>query len=59
MQTAEPVPTHGHVQAFLLASTDQSFRDLEAHYQQIGVVYPTYFDCGPGGTKSPARTIRS
>ncbi len=48
-QTAEPVPTHGHVQAFLLASTDQSFRDLEAHYQQIGVVYPTYFDCGPGG----------
>ncbi len=37
------------MQAFLLASTDQSFYDLEAHYQQIGVVYPTYFDCGPGG----------
>ena len=36
-------------QAFLLASTDQSFFDLEAHYQQIGVVYPTYFECGPGG----------
>jgi spore germination protein YaaH len=50
VQTAEPVPSHGHVQAFLLASTDQSFRDLEAHYQQIGVVYPTYFDCGTGGT---------
>ena len=50
VQTAEPVPTHGHVQAFLLASTDQSFRDLQAHYQQIGVVYPTYFDCGAGGT---------
>jgi len=49
VQTAEPVPTHGHTQAFLLASTDQSFRDLEAHYQQIGVVYPTYFNCGPGG----------
>ena len=40
---------HGHVQAFLLASTDQSFDDLQAHYQQIGVVYPTYFDCGVGG----------
>lgn len=49
VQTAEPVPTHGNAQAFLLASTDQSFRDLEAHYQQIGVVYPTYFSCGPGG----------
>ena len=50
--TAEPVPTHGTGQAFLLASTDQSFRDLEAHYQQLGVVYPTYFECGVGGTVS-------
>ena len=50
IQTADPTPTHGHVQAFLLASTDQSFDDLEAHYQQIGVVYPTYFNCGAGGT---------
>jgi len=49
IQTADPPPTHGHVQAFLLASTDQSFFDLEAHYQQIGVVYPTYFECGAGG----------
>jgi spore germination protein YaaH len=49
-ETSDPPPTHGNVQAFLLASTDQSFFDLEAHYQQIGVVYPTYFDCGPGGT---------
>ena len=48
-QTAHPPPTHGNVQAFLLASTDQSFDDLEAHYQQIGVVYPTYFQCGAGG----------
>ncbi len=48
-ETADPTPTHGHVQAFLLASTDQSFEDLEAHYQQIGVVYPTYFNCGVGG----------
>ncbi len=48
-ETADPTPTHGHVQAFLLASTDQSFEDLQAHYQQIGVVYPTYFNCGVGG----------
>ncbi len=49
VETSNPPPTHGNVQAFLLASTDQSFFDLEAHYQQIGVVYPTYFNCGPGG----------
>jgi spore germination protein YaaH len=49
IETSDPTPTHGHVQAFLLASTDQSFVDLQAHYQQIGVVYPTYFNCGVGG----------
>ncbi len=49
VQTTPPIQSHGTVQAFLLASTDQSFYDLEAHYQQIGVVYPTYFDCGPAG----------
>ncbi len=49
MHTAEPTPTSGTAQAFLLASTDQSFDDLQAHYQQIGVVYPTYFECGSGG----------
>jgi spore germination protein YaaH len=52
VETSDPPPTHGNVQAFLLASTDQSFFDLEAHYQQIGVVYPTYFECGPGGAVS-------
>jgi spore germination protein YaaH len=52
IETSDPPPTHGNVQAFLLASTDQSFFDLEAHYQQIGVVYPTYFECGPGGAVS-------
>ena len=50
LQTADPPPTHGNAQAFLLSSTDESFEDLQAHYQQIGVVYPTYFECGPGGT---------
>jgi spore germination protein YaaH len=49
IHTAEPPPTHGNVQAFLLASTDASFADLEAHYQQIGVVYPTYYGCGVEG----------
>jgi spore germination protein YaaH len=49
VHTAEPTPTSGTAQAFLLASTDQSFHDLQAHYQQIGVVYPTYFGCGVGG----------
>ncbi len=50
IQTENPTPTHGNVQAFLLASTDQSFEDLQAHYQQIGVVYPTDFNCGAQGT---------
>jgi spore germination protein YaaH len=49
VHTAEPVPTSGTAQAFLLATTDQSFHDLEAHYQQVGVVYPTYYECGAGG----------
>ncbi|HWX44472.1 MAG TPA: fibronectin type III domain-containing protein [Solirubrobacteraceae bacterium] len=54
IETSNPTPTHGNVQAFMLASTDQSFYDLEAHYQQIGVVYPTYFNCGPGGAVTGA-----
>jgi spore germination protein YaaH len=49
VQTVAPTQSHGNVQAFLLASTDQSFDDLQAHYQQVGVVYPTYFECGVGG----------
>lgn len=44
-RTEDPVPTSGHAHAFLLASTDQSFEDFRAHYRQIGVVYPTYYDC--------------
>ncbi|HEY7830846.1 MAG TPA: glycosyl hydrolase family 18 protein [Solirubrobacteraceae bacterium] len=52
VRTADPTPTHGNVQAFLLASTDLSFDDLQAHYQQIGVVYPTYFNCGSEGAVS-------
>jgi spore germination protein YaaH len=47
VHTEDPVPTSGHAYAFLLASTGQSFRDFEAHYQQIGTVSPTYYDCDP------------
>ena len=44
--TADPAPTEGRAHAFLLASTGESFRDLQRHYRQIGTVYPTYFECG-------------
>jgi len=48
--TANPTPTSGHVYAFLLADTGQSFQDFQTHYQQIGTVSPTYYDCtGSGG----------
>ncbi len=43
--TRPPQQTTGKVQAFLLATTDQSFRDLQAHYLSVGTVFPTYFDC--------------
>jgi spore germination protein YaaH len=45
--TQPPVQTTGRVQAFLLATTDASFRDLQAHYMDIGTIFPTYFDCNP------------
>jgi spore germination protein YaaH len=43
--TAMPPPTDGSAHAFLLATTGESFRDLQRNYRRIGVVYPTYFDC--------------
>src|SRR6185295_13894187 len=43
--TAPPVPTTGSAHAYLLATTDQSFVDFQAHYRNIGVVHPTYFQC--------------
>jgi spore germination protein YaaH len=45
VRTANPTPTSGHAFAFVLASTDQSFHDFEAHYQQIGTISPSYYDC--------------
>jgi spore germination protein YaaH len=46
-QTAMPAPTEGKAHVFLLATTDESFRDLQRRYRQIGTVYPTYFACAP------------
>ena len=47
--TANPTPTSGHVYAFLLADTGQSFQDFQAHYQEIGTLSPTYYDCNGSG----------
>lgn len=33
------------LQAYLLASTPDSLRDLRAHARSIGVLYPTYYEC--------------
>ena len=52
----DPVPTAGRAHAFLLASTGESFRDLQRHYRQIGTVYPTYFECEK--TRRRARRAR-
>jgi spore germination protein YaaH len=43
--TARPEQTAGRAHAFLLASTDRSFQDLQANYRRIGTVHPTYYDC--------------
>ena len=45
VKTARPEASQGRAHAFLLASTGESFRDLQRHYKKIGTLYPTYFDC--------------
>lgn len=45
-------PRHGTrdgAQAFLLTSSPDSLADLRAHASEISVLYPTYFECTPGG----------
>jgi len=38
------------VQAYLLASSPDSLRDLRAHADSVSVLYPTFYDCAvPGG----------
>jgi spore germination protein len=47
---AQQAPTTS-LQAFLLASSPDSFADLQAHVGAIGTVYPTYFECAvPDGS---------
>ncbi len=43
--SAGAAPSRKRVQAFLLTSSPDSLRDLEAHAGSMGVVYPTWFDC--------------
>jgi spore germination protein YaaH len=49
----------GPLQAFVLSGAPDSLADLEAHVQDIGTIYPTYFECSiPSGalvgTANPA-----
>jgi spore germination protein YaaH len=48
--TAVPAPAQGRTHAFLLASTGQSFTALREHYERIGTLYPTYYECAADGS---------
>ena len=50
--TAMPSPSRARVHAFLLASTGQSFTALREHFERIGTLYPTYYECAADGTIS-------
>ena len=50
VSTTPPIPATGDAYAFLLATVDSSFQDLQAHYMEIGTVSPTYFEVQPDGT---------
>lgn len=59
-------PTSNHVHTFLIggfssrASIAASFTNFKAHHEQIQVVHPTYYRCGPDGaiegTNNPEMT---
>lgn len=49
VRQADPPPTAGGVQTFLLASTEASFAAFRKHYNQVSVVYPTFYDCRGNG----------
>jgi spore germination protein YaaH len=57
VRTSLPQQSHGLVHAFMLTSDGESFRDFQAHYTAIGVVYPTYYilgeDLGLEGADQP------
>lgn len=44
--TQAPLPATGPAYAYMLASTDRSFEDMQRHYRQIAVVSPTYYHVG-------------
>ena len=48
--TQPPIQSTGVAHVFLLASTGASFRAFQAHYQEIGTVYPTYYECNADGS---------
>jgi spore germination protein YaaH/chitodextrinase len=50
VSTLAPIPTTGTSYAFLLATVDSSFQDLQRHVAQIGTVSPTYFEVLRDGT---------
>jgi spore germination protein YaaH len=58
--TLAPIPTTGTAYAFLLATVDSSFLDLQRHSAQIGTVAPTYYevlrDGSIGGKDDPLVT---
>jgi spore germination protein YaaH len=47
--TRTPPRTTGDASAFVLASDGGSFADLQRHYMHVGTIFPTYFNCTPGG----------
>jgi spore germination protein YaaH len=49
VRTLAPIRTTGPLHAFVLASDGGSFADLEAHYRQVAVAYPTYYRLTPDG----------
>jgi spore germination protein YaaH len=55
---AAPPPTVGGVQTFLLASTEASFAAFRKHYNQVSVVYPTFYDCRANGEITGANDAR-
>ena len=46
VRTGLPQQSQGLLRAFMLATDGESFRDFQAHYTAIGVVYPTYYIIG-------------
>lgn len=49
MLLGAPAAQGAGVQAFLLPTAPDSLADLQAHAADVSVVYPTYFECEPGG----------